>query len=95
MTGLEALVDSHKNCRLFFCSNVSMEQSNVDTSAMPHDNIEAKALQRDGLAEAQLTVRNYDTRAQIVGVGYILSLGVVGQVFAILNRVAQISPIGI
>ncbi|MEM9683040.1 MAG: hypothetical protein AAF942_07230 [Pseudomonadota bacterium] len=35
---------------------------------------------RDGLMEAQATVRAYDTKAQIVGVGYIFALGIVGQV---------------
>lgn len=38
-------------------------------------------LLRDGFNEAQATVRAYDTKAQIVGVGYIFALGIVGQVF--------------
>lgn len=32
---------------------------------------------REALAEAQQTVRAYDTKAQIVGVGYIFALGIV------------------
>jgi len=38
-------------------------------------------LLRDSLNEAQATVRSYDTKAQIVGVGYIFALGIVGQMF--------------
>lgn len=37
-------------------------------------------LLRESLLEPQATVRAYDTKAQIVGVGYIFALGVVGQV---------------
>ncbi|MEM9388500.1 MAG: hypothetical protein AAGA68_25890 [Pseudomonadota bacterium] len=33
-----------------------------------------------GLEEAQATVRAYDTKAQIVGVGYIFALGIVGRI---------------
>lgn len=35
-------------------------------------------LVRDSLSEAQVTVRAYDTKAQIVGVGYAFALGIVG-----------------
>ena len=59
------------------------------------DLLEAKALLRDGLAEAQTTVRSYDTKAQIVGVGYIFSLGVVGNISELLDREAQVSAIAI
>ncbi len=37
-------------------------------------------LLRDSLTEAQATVRSYDTKAQIIMVGYIFALGVVGQI---------------
>lgn len=43
-----------------------------------HDKLNADAL-IDVLHEAQNTVRSYDTKAQIVGVGYIFALGVVQQ----------------
>lgn len=39
---------------------------------------------RDSLAEAQMTVRAYDTKAQIVGVGYIFALGIVAQINELL-----------
>lgn len=34
---------------------------------------------RDALSEAQATVRSYDTKAQIIGVGYVFTLGIVGR----------------
>jgi len=40
----------------------------------------ARELLNDSLAEAQATVRGYDTKAQIVGVGYIFALGIVAQI---------------
>jgi len=39
---------------------------------------------RDSLNEAQTTVRGYDTKAQIVGVGYIFALGIVAQINELL-----------
>lgn len=36
-------------------------------------------LLQSALAEAQATVRAYDTKAQIVGIGYIFALGIIGQ----------------
>lgn len=42
--------------------------------AYPADGL---AMLREALAEAQATVRAYDTKAQIVGVGYIFALGVI------------------
>lgn len=42
-------------------------------------NQQSLSLLRDSLSEAQATVRGYDTKAQIVGVGYIFALGVVGR----------------
>lgn len=41
---------------------------------------QALSLLKDSLTEAQDTVRAYDTKAQIVGVGYIFALGVVGRI---------------
>ena len=38
---------------------------------------ESISLLRQSLAEAQVTVRSYDTKAQIVGVGYMFALNVV------------------
>ncbi len=46
------------------------------SSSKPTD--QALAILRDALSEAQTTVRSYDTKAQIVGVGYVLALGIVG-----------------
>jgi len=42
-------------------------------------NQQSLSLLRDSLNEAQATVRAYDTKAQIVGIGYIFALGVVGR----------------
>lgn len=41
-------------------------------------NSNPTALLRESLTEAQITVRAYDTKAQIVGVGYAFALGIVG-----------------
>ncbi|QYJ08336.1 hypothetical protein [Qipengyuania flava] len=38
------------------------------------------ALLKDSLDEAQISVRTYDTKAQIVGVGYIFALNVIGDI---------------
>ncbi len=38
------------------------------------------SLLKDSLDEAQISVRAYDTKAQIVGVGYIFALNVIGQI---------------
>lgn len=72
-----------------------MEQSKLSPSATPQDILKAEKLLRDGLAEAQTTVRSYDTKAQIVGVGYILSLGIVQQISALLDREAQVSLLAV
>lgn len=52
---------------------------------MQRANPQQIQLLRDGLAEAQMTVRAYDTKAQIVGVGYIFALGVVAQINEFLS----------
>jgi hypothetical protein len=49
------------------------------------------SLLRDSLAEAQDTVRAYDTKAQIVGVGYILALGVAGNFEALLPEASELN----
>ncbi len=49
------------------------------------------SLLRDSLAEAQTTVRAYDTKAQIVGVGYIFALGVVGRFEALLPKASELN----
>ena len=46
-------------------------------------------LVKEALAEAQQTVRAYDTKAQIVGVGYIFALGVVFRLGGFLPKVAH------
>lgn len=52
---------------------------------MPKINLEQSlGLLKDSLKDAQDTVRAYDTKAQIVGVGYILSLNVISQVGQII-----------
>ncbi len=51
------------------------------------------SLLRDSLAEAQSTVRAYDTKAQIVGVGYIFALGVVGSFEALLPEASELNPL--
>ena len=49
---------------------------------MSNDSVHALMLLKDSLAEAQNSVRSYDTKAQIVGVGYIFALNVIGQLSA-------------
>ncbi len=50
------------------------------------------SLLRDSLTEAQETVRAYDIKAQIVGVGYIFALGVVGNFEALLPEASELDP---
>ncbi len=47
---------------------------------MIEDKSAAMILLKDSLSEAQISVRAYDTKAQILGVGYIFALNVIGQV---------------
>lgn len=54
------------------------------TIQQPDDRADALDLLRTGLMEAQATVRAYDTKAQIVGVGYIFALGIVTQIDGLL-----------
>ena len=54
--------------------------------ATASDNID---LVKEALAEAQQTVRAYDTKAQIVGVGYIFALGIVFKLGEVLPKVER------
>lgn len=58
------------------------------TSPTTHD--QALDILRDALAEAQTTVRSYDTKAQIVGVGYVFALGIVGRLGELLPDVGEV-----
>jgi hypothetical protein len=49
------------------------------------------SLLRDSLGEAQATVRAYDTKAQIVGIGYIFALGIVTRVGEALPKTSEIN----
>ena len=50
----------------------------TDENGQPMDGSEA--ILKDALSEAQMTVRAYDTKAQIVGVGYILAMGIIARI---------------
>ncbi len=51
---------------------------------------EVFSLRKDSLDEAQISVRAYDTKAQIVGVGYIFALNVIGQIGHMLPEETEI-----
>ena len=51
------------------------------------------SLLRASLAEAQATVRAYDTKAQIVGIGYIFALGIVGKFEAWVPESSVVNPL--
>lgn len=53
---------------------------------MNNDNAATLMLLKDSLDEAQISVRAYDTKAQIVGVGYIFALNVIGQIGNLLTH---------
>ncbi len=95
VAGLDFLMGFPLSFLLLLSGNEILEQPNLNTPVVSQDVLEAKALLRDGLAEAQTTVRSYDTKAQIVGVGYIFALGVVGQISTLLDREAQIGVIAV
>lgn len=57
--------------------------------------VNARELLRDSLAEAQATVRAYDTKAQIVGVGYIFSLAIVGKLDELLPAAEKLELEGL
>ena len=53
------------------------------------------SLLRDALAETQATIRAYDTKAQIVGVGYVFALGIVGSVEKMVPKSASVDVVAI
>lgn len=57
-----------------------------DEGASKLESVEQQSMSllRDSLSEAQMTVRAYDTKAQIVGVGYIFALGIVSEINEVL-----------
>ena len=53
-------------------------------------------LLRDSLVEAQATVRAYDTKAQIVGIGYIFALRIIGQVRDLIpSSTSELNIVGV
>jgi hypothetical protein len=58
-------------------------------------NEQSIGILREALAEAQATVRAYDTKAQIVGVGYVFSLGIVGTLGKLLPTASTVDGIGV
>ncbi len=48
------------------------------------------AVLKDALAEAQMTVRAYDTKAQIVGVGYIFALNIVMRLENLFDKTGDV-----
>ncbi len=63
------------------------------SSSKPTDQV--LAILRDALSEAQTTVRSYDTKAQIVGVGYVFALGIVGALSNMLPDVGALDAVAI
>ncbi len=63
------------------------------SSSKPTD--QALAILRDALSEAQTTVRSYDTKAQIVGVGYVFALGIVGLFSDRLPDSGELNAVGV
>lgn len=53
------------------------------------------SLMRDSLGEAETTVRAYDTKAQIIGIGYIFSLGITGKLDELITKQATITVVEI
>lgn len=51
----------------------------------------AYGLLRDNLNEARIAVRSYDTKAQIVGIGYIFALGVVLRVDEVVHDLVEVN----
>ncbi|MGI9478841.1 MAG: hypothetical protein ACR2PI_19220 [Hyphomicrobiaceae bacterium] len=48
------------------------------------------AVLKEALSEAQMTVRAYDTKAQIVGVGYILAMGIVARIENLIVKTGDV-----
>lgn len=66
-----------------------------DSKASTDKGVVARDLLRDSLLEAQTTVRGYDAKAQIVGVGYIFALGIVSQVEGLLPETDDFDFLGL
>ncbi len=64
-------------------------RENVIEKDLEQTNQQSLSLLRDSLGEAQATVRAYDTKAQIVGVGYIFALGIVTRVGEALPKTSE------
>lgn len=62
---------------------------------MESSNQDALSVLRDSLAEAQATVRSYDTKAQIVGIGYIFAFNIVGNLEERLPKSSEHDLVGI
>ena len=62
---------------------------------MTEEKNEALQLLKDSLSETQISVRAYDTKAQIVGIGYIFTLNVIGQISAQLPAQAAANTVTI
>ncbi len=63
------------------------------SSSKPTD--QTIAILRDALTEAQTTVRSYDTKAQIVGVGYVLALRIVASLSDRLPDSGELNAIAV
>ncbi len=55
-----------------------MQMEELVSSATP-ESADAEQVLKLSLSEAQVVARSYDTKSQIVGVGYLFALGVVGR----------------
>lgn len=66
-------------------------RENVIEKDLEQTNQQSLSLLRDSLGEAQATVRAYDTKAQIVGIGYIFALGIVTRVGEALPKTSEIN----
>ncbi len=51
------------------------------------------SLLRDSLSEAQMTVRAYDTKAQICGIGYIFALGIIAGFEALFPQTSNVDAV--
>lgn len=68
-----------------------MEHMNVSKDNQKTEN-DVSAFLHASLNETQSTVRAYDTKAQIVGIGYIFALGIVFQFGAKINPADSLTP---
>jgi len=80
------LVTPHHHFALFDKKELWAQAANSMDTISEHDKF---ALVQEALAEAQQTVRSYDVKAQIVGVGYIFALGIVFRLGSLLPEVEK------